>query len=67
MLLQPYKVWQFAKWFFLSTVGRSETRNDRSGCTQNVEPPLRSRDLSVPIGNHTLNLGDLSQEATVEA
>jgi hypothetical protein len=35
--------------------------------TRKVEPPFRSRDLSMPIGNHALNLGDLNREATVEA
>jgi hypothetical protein len=56
----------FVKWFFLSTLGRFEIRKDISGYTQRVEPPLRSRYLSVPIGNHALNLSDLSQHATVE-
>jgi hypothetical protein len=33
---------------------------------ERLEPLLRSRDLSVPIGNHALNLSDLSQHATIE-
>jgi hypothetical protein len=31
-----------------------------------VELLLRLRDLSVPIGNHALNLSDISQHATIE-